>query len=390
MRILIIATKSPWPPRDGGRLVLWWTLQGLAALGHELLLLAPRDVESDAAHAETIAALSAVCTPHLIAATSRGKLGAMRSAFANGHSYSVARHAQPLLRDAARALIAALRPDLVHVEQLQALANAEAANDAGVPVVLRMQNVESSLWRQIARARWYARPLALEAARVARDEQAALRQVTMMLTLSAADAQALGSMARALPPACPAELAAGPALPGDPAIALIGSAGWWPNRDALQWFLRQVIGPLSAACPNAVVHVFGGVAEPISNVQWHAPPEDAATAFPQNAIVAVPLRIGSGIRMRIVEAFARGLPVVASSVAAVGLDIQHNRELLIADDGVAFAQAIARLRDPALRARLVEAGRDYLLRTHAMVDQSEALFAAYREAIATHTARAAR
>jgi len=75
-------------------------------------------------------------------------------------------------------------------------------------------------------------------------------------------------------------------------------------------------------------------------------------------LLAVPLRIGGGTRLKILEAMAHGLPVVTTSIGCAGLDVQHGRDVLIADDPGQFASWVDRLladdvlaRDLAQRAR---------------------------------------
>jgi hypothetical protein len=284
--------------------------------------------------------------------------------------------------------VEAFRPDLVHAEQLQAFAHCRAAQRAGIPCVLRMQNVESALWRQTAVARRGGAALAIEARRLAHDEAAALTAASACVTLTAADAAALAKMApgarvAAVAPAFPAQLPAAAAVEGAPALALAGSQGWWPNREGLDWFLRDIAPALQAACPPMRLHVYGPAPRPAPGLVAHAAPQESLEAFPCNAIAVLPLRIGSGIRMRILEAWARGLPVVATSVAAAGLDVADGRELLLADDARGFVDAIARLHaDASLRARLVDAGRRYLAERHDPRRQTEALLAHYRQALA--------
>lgn len=426
MRILVVATKPPWPACDGGRLVLWHSLCGLAQAGHEIRLIAPVEADGTADHGDngglraatagagveagtgsgagvaaavgvdasadtspkttSLAMLRTVCDPQLIPVPARSWPAATAAALRSGRALSVARHHHAALEQAVADTVQDWRPDLVHAEQLQALANAAPARRAGVPTVLRMQNVESSLWRQVSAARLIAWPLRLEAQRLRRDEARALQSATRTLTLTARDAAALAPLAapqrvRAVAPAFPGELPPGTALETGPVVCVAGSGGWWPNRQALDWLLAGVAPRLAAA--GLPLHVFGSSPRPLPGVRWHAPPADAAAAFPAGAIAAIPLLIGSGLRMRLLEAWARGLPAVASSVAAAGLDVAHGRELLIADTPADFAAALLQLAtQPQLAASLVRGGRAYLRQHHDPLLCAQALLREYELALA--------
>lgn len=386
MKILVVATKPPWPPHDGGRLVLWLTLQALAAAGHALHLIAP--VGTDDADPAALARLRTVCTPQLIPLRPHGWAASAWRAAREGSALSLARHRHAAITAAVAARIADWRPDIVHAEQLQALSNCDAASGAGTRVVLRMQNVESSLWQQLARARPLLPLLAFEARRLRAAEARLLPRVAATLTLTDDDAAALRTIApqaaasiSVVAPPFPSELPAGPRVAGEPALVLAGSAGWWPNRQGLDWFLSSVAPHLRGSA-GVRLHVFGGGIPSRRDVVVHAAPADSAAAFPEGAIAAVPLLTGSGIRMRILEAWARGLPVVATRVAAAGFSVESGRELLIADSAEDFAQAVRRLQaDTALRAQLVANGRAYLRRHHEPAACAAALTARYRAAL---------
>lgn len=364
---------------------MWLTLQGLAAAGHEIMLVAPGDGGPDAD--AQVAALGAVCTPCLVSAARRSWPAAAVGALRHGQALTVARHHLPAVEQAVADAIASWRPDVLHVEQLQALANCSAARKARIPILLRMQNVESSLWQQVAGARVRSRPLHLEARRLRKNEAGAVHDTDCVVALTERDASALRLLAPeaagagrvlAITPPFPALLPAGAPVPGSPAIVLAGSAGWWPNTEGMHWFLNHVAPLLAAAAPAARIHIYGGAAIRSAslpqNILWHPAPDDAVDAFPTGAIAAIPLHIGSGIRMRILEAWARGLPVVASPVAVAGLQAESGRELLIAEGAADFTQAILHLaRDPVLRAALVQAGRSYLVSRHDSVTQTSAL-----------------
>jgi polysaccharide biosynthesis protein PslH len=373
MRLLWIGTKPPTPPRDGGRLVALTTLRALAAQGVEIHLVAAAADGSDLHEA----ALAELCTPHLVAARPLGQVRSAALSLAGSLPYSIVRHRHREVTRVAERLLSEVAFDAVHAEQVQALAQAEPALRAGVPVVVRAQNVESDLWSAAARLHPWARPwLAREARRLARYEGEAVRRSAATVALSEQDAERLRMLAGpasrvvAIPPPFPATLPPSEtALPGDPPVVLLGSGGWLPNRDATRWFLAEVWPEVRREVPGAVLHLHAGRAERPENlpagVETHPAPADSREAFAPGAILVVPLRIASGIRMKILEAWARGLPVVATPEAAAGLEAEDGRELLLAEDGPGFASALGRLAsEPGLKERLVAAGRRCLAERH--------------------------
>ncbi len=393
MRILVVATKSPWPPRDGGRLALWLTLQALKDAGHELMLVAPADAADAATSAAVIASLKSVCLPHLVPTSRRSWLHAFVAALLHGQALSIARHRLPAVEQMVARCIGDWRPHVLHAEQLQALANCTPAGSAGVPVLLRMQNVESSLWRQVAGSNWHLFPLGIEAVRLRHAERHALRDSARVVALTQRDATLLREIGGdavqdrlcAIGPAFPAALPAAAPVSGSPALVLGGSGGWLPNRQGLAWFAARVAPLLREALPDLQIHVYGGETIDFPDAIWHTAPEDAREAFPSGAIMALPLHIGSGIRMRILEAWARGLPVVATRTAAAGLDVESGRELMLADAPEEFVQAILHLAgNPSARDALTEAGRAYLRRHHEARSVAAALLTQYSAAVGIH------
>ncbi len=392
MRILWVATKSPWPPVDGGRLLLWETLGALAA-AIDVALVAP---EPPAAIGASRAALAARCRPFLVERRRRPAALAGVAARLRGRPLTIARHASREVAAEVERRLAAESFDIAVSEQLQSLPQLEPARRRGVPIVLRQQNVESDLWAGTAalggpRAGW----LRGEARRLAVWEGKALRQVAAALALSARDAERLrelgGGAGRVdwVAPPFPAELpAAEQRLPGEPAVVVLGSGGWSPNRDQARWFASAIWPAVRRARRGAVLHLFGEERVTGDGILWHGSPSDSREAFARGAVFAVPLRVGSGVRMKILEAWSRGVPVVATPEAAGGLAATDGGELLLARDGEEFAAAVGRIAaQVGLREGLVARGRAALRTRHDPAAVAGALAERLRAAVGADSPR---
>jgi glycosyltransferase involved in cell wall biosynthesis len=220
-----------------------------------------------------------------------------------------------------------------------------------------------------------------------------VRRCAITLALSMRDATRLralaGRDALVRHVAVPIETVLPPAdtpLDGDPPIVLLGSVGWTPNRDAVSWFVGECWPAVRAGVPTARLHVIGErPASPLPEGATASPPiADSRAAFPNRAIFVVAARVTTGVRVKILEAWARGVPVVSTSAGASGLGAEPGGNLLIADDPPAFARAIGLLRDETLRATLVAGGRARLAADHDPQRIARQVEAAYEDAIARH------
>ncbi|HET9370864.1 MAG TPA: glycosyltransferase family 4 protein [Vicinamibacterales bacterium] len=368
MKVLFVATRVPWPAKDGGRVLMSATIQGLAARGHEIHVVAPHPDAGDPAPApDRRVTLTAVAVKR------SGRVGPALRSLVGGEPVTVAAHRHGQVADAVRRRIARERFDLVHVEQVQAMSQVAPGTEHALPVVLRAQNVESDLWSRLADARTGWNLIARrEARRLGRWEAAAVARASVTVALTAEDGERLqamgGSRARIeiVRAPMPARLPQAPGrLAGTPAVTCF-SGTWLPNRDGVEWFVRDVWPEVTASFPEGRLHLFGSNDLPAApQVMLHPPPDDSVDLFAPGSILVVPLRIGSGVRIRILEAWARRVPVVATPTAAAGLSVRDGEGLRIASTPEQFAVAI---RDLATDARatqaLIDAGEARLKRAH--------------------------
>lgn len=386
LNILIVATKPPWPPVDGGRVVVLNTVDALAAAGHRITLVAPIDPAADRGAARD--ALAGRCRAELVPALPPGMLAAALSALLRGRPLTVERHRLRAVADRVRRLIASERFDLVQAEQLQAVAQAAPAAAHGIPLIYRAHNIESVLWsfaasfgRAPARAllRWEAR-------RLAGFERSTVRSAAATVVLTELDAVPLreaagrGARIERVPvPFAPQIAASDVPLAGHPAVVTLASPNWLPSRETALRVARQWWPAVRRRVPGAVLHCFGGVdGGPLDGVEWHPAPADSALAFASGAVVAIPERHPTGIPVKGLEAWARGLPLIGSSQTAAALEAAAGEELVVVDDPEAFAAGLEQLSsDAALRRRVVVGGRARLRSHHdpaMIVAQLEAIY----------------
>lgn len=133
-----------------------------------------------------------------------------------------------------------------------------------------------------------------------------------------------------------------------PRIGFIGLYSYPPNLDGVRWFIKEAWPALQRAVPGIRFRVVGrdtdGPLGPIeSGVDtrgWLADPTEEIATW---SAMIVPIRFGGGSRIKLVDAFSRKCPVVATGFGAYGYEVQHGRQLLIANDGKEFASACARM-----------------------------------------------
>jgi len=151
----------------------------------------------------------------------------------------------------------------------------------------------------------------------------------------------------------------------DPTVLFCGAMDYTPNVDGLKWFFAEADAALRHQSPNRKILIVGK--NPTPEVQTYAEIEgvtvtgevpDVRPYYQRSWVQMVPLRIGGGTRLKIVESLAIGCPVVSTTIGAQGLALEHEQHLLLADSGSDFANGLHRiLSDNALRLRLADRGR---------------------------------
>jgi glycosyltransferase involved in cell wall biosynthesis len=160
----------------------------------------------------------------------------------------------------------------------------------------------------------------------------------------------------------PQRPAGNPSAQGPPVVLFQGSLGYPPNIDAAEWLATAIAPRIRATVPETEVRLVGRPATSVKRL--HRPGVITVVGqvpsmegeLTRASVAVVPVRYGSGTRVKILESFAHRVPVVSTTVGAEGLDVEDGVHLLLADDPEEFAAATVRLlNDVRLRVRLTEA-----------------------------------
>jgi glycosyltransferase involved in cell wall biosynthesis len=289
------------------------------------------------------------------------------------------------------------RPDVVHLEQLHtAWLGPRAARQAAV--VLRQQNVESVLLNRYARLhrgpfRWL---LAREARRVRRVERRVCRSMDAVAAISKTDSRVLArwtdpEVVTVVPAPYPIghDRAADSPIDGDPPLICLGSFDWAPNRDGVLWLLRRVWPSVRTALPGAVLHLAGPGSDSLGGTagertRYHGQIPDPRALYDPRAVALVPVRAGSGVRLRILEAWWFGVPVVTTPVGGEGLGNGPDDGIAVAASSEEYAAAVIHCAtDSTFREKLLRVGRRRLAE-HAPDRVARAALDTYHAALERH------
>src|SRR5262245_14584519 len=240
-------------------------------------------------------------------------------------------------------------------------------------IVLDLHNVESVLHQRSAAAGAGAAAFGHRLfERVSRDlERIWLPRFSRVLTASGSDAE----LVRAIAPSARTTIYPNairmqpcPANGGEEAIVFSGNLDYHPNQLAVRYFRSEIWPRLRDRWPSLIWKLVGTNPESVRRftegdlrISVSGPVDDAVRELARARVAIVPLLTGSGTRLKILEAWAAGLPVVSTTIGAEGLGARHGEHLLLADGPREFADGVSRLLVSAeLRAKLANAGRSLL------------------------------
>lgn len=384
MKVLIIGSRVPWPLRDGGAIATYNLLKGLSESGVEVSFLTLNTSKHFAEDKEIFKELDFLeVIAYRNIDTSVKILPALLNLFTR-RSYNIDRFINPGFREDISEELNDKKYDLIHFEGLFVASYAEGL-DTGIPKVLRQHNIEYKIWESLAETckpglkKWY---LKLLSRRLRSFEHRILKHFDAVVSITEDDRKGIESMGfKGLSLSIPAGIEAKTAHSAPPdyhTIYHIGSMEWMPNLEAMDWF-RNKIWPLIENAGMEAKFYMAGKNMPASCYSWQnkrfkveGEITDLNEFTADKSILVVPLRSGSGIRIKTIEAMMAGKAVVTTSFGARGLPVENGKHCLIADTETDFANAVlSLLNDTGLRNRIAAGGKEFALANYSNRSVSE-------------------
>ena len=372
--MLILSPFIPLPATEGGRIRVINLLKHLSPACH-ITLLAPKTFNSTSRDEQIIRDMGvdlvvAGDMPHL-------SIGSIR-AVACGYPIPLAKYRLKTFAERLRRLIEEKKFDVVQFEMLHAgqylpvLRRSSLNRDTSS--ILIQHNIDSIVWTRLCRnASSPLRKLGafIQSLEFRRLERRLCPMFDLCVCMSEQDAERLGRIApdvriEIVPNGVDLEYF----RPREDEvrwnrIVYVGSMDWYPNEDAVLYFYERIWPIIRGEIPEAEFYVVGQYPGPrvkaldsMDGVHVTGLVDDIRPYVASAAVFIVPLRIGGGTRLKILEALAMGKAVVSSGIGCEGLDLTDGEDLIVADGPEEFAGWVIRLmRDEAERERLARSGR---------------------------------
>ena len=372
MRILILTPWLPYPPEFGGGIRIYELIKNLS-LRHRVSLLTYAEPGQEA----RISALQSLCEavhtvlPDQSSDRHEGKRSRQLATLFSTASYQRRSTYTPQMQAAIDTLLATEDFDIVQVEFSQM-----GAFDfkTRAVIVLDEHNIEYELlYRTHCSERSPARKLynGLEFVKFRAEEQRAWHKVDACLLTSCREEEILhGVLPKKRTAVIPNGVdienfkSTGETHVNPNSIVFTGLMKYRPNIDGVLYFVKEVLPQILKVRPAVVFSIVGQ--GPTEEIQRLAGPNVVVTGrvpevrsyLDQAAAVVVPLRMGSGTRLKVLEALAMGKAIISTSLGCEGINVSSGKHLLVADDPTHFAQSVLKiLDDPTLAECLGQCGR---------------------------------
>lgn len=370
MKVLMLTPYLPYPLVSGGQIRTYNLLKALSTK-HDITLFALIKDESEREH---LSELKKYCSKIVLFKRTRHPF-VLRNILLAGftaYPFVVTRNLPLGMAAAIQKELSSNSYDLIHAETFYMMPNIP---DTKIPIILAEQTIEYLGYQDyMKKANPLLRPiLAIDVAKIKYWERYYWKKADKLITMSEDDKQfiekELGVKTNTSVVANGVDLAYFSAvkknLPKDPTVLFVGTFKWLPNKEAVEEIVTKIWPQVLQKLPSAKLKIVGF--SPTPRIQSFAKDpsievlgaiKDIRTAFATSHVLLAPIRSGKGTRYKVLEAMITGTPVVATPLAAEGLDLKDGQNVLLATTPKELSEKVVRLlKDKKLQLKLAKAGQ---------------------------------
>jgi glycosyltransferase involved in cell wall biosynthesis len=356
MKILQILPKIPYPPVDGHRKSMWGVIKYLAEKGHDITIVCyKQNVDAE----KIISSISNYAKCHILDVETKNSIWeAVKNLFSD-IPYNLSKYNRRELKNFLIDHLSMNRYDVIHVTNAHMGWVVDLVKSiCAAPIVLRQENLELSIMERYYQSQMTLIPkyyAYIQYQKLSKYEPKLCSKFDKCIMISEIDE---GRLLEFNPNVNTTVIPLGVenflleieiSKKSNFNIAHIGSLDWYPNRDGIDWFLKNIFQDVLKTIPNAKLYLYGNMPKNFvidakfnENIIIKGFVENLWEELENISLAIVPLRIGSGIRVKILELLAAGINIISTEIGKEGIPVEDEKEILIADSSNEFSNKIIR------------------------------------------------
>ncbi len=356
MKVLFICNKSPYPAKEGGSIAMNMFIEGLLQNGHTVKVLAVSSEKYAVDLNEIPENYRQKTNIETVFIDLRIKFFDAFKCFIRNKSYHIHRFISKKFEYKIKEILSKESYDIIQMESLFVVPYlATIRGFSKAKITLRTHNVEHKIWEDITKEtsnplkRFYIRHLAKT---LKKYELNILKKFDGIISITNEDKNYFKNHCKQIPIT---DISFGIKLSEYskqnsqiefPSLFHLGAMNWIPNSQGIRWFINQVWPEIHKQYPKLKLHLAGSFMPKDlqqinhSNIHIHGFVEDPQKYMDSKAIMVVPLFSSSGVRIKIIEGMAAQKAIISSSKGALGIQCEHEKNILIANTKEEFIQSI--------------------------------------------------